>query len=127
MEIRRLLNFYEYCDNPQGTLKLLNEHKRFCQDHTYINIHYPKRQEDGSPPILEFKNFQNSQQHTLMILADTEALLIKVSVDENEDVKTEKEKKTTVQNIHKASCVGMYVNKGLMEKILILNFMERIV
>ena len=96
--------FCEYCDNACGTLKLLNEHKRFCQDYSYITTCYPKKEEDGSPPILEFKNYKNSQQHPIMIMGDTEALLIKVSVDE-------KEQKTFVQNIHKASCVGMYVNR----------------
>ena len=71
--------------------------------------HYPKRQEDGSPPILEFKNHRNSQQHPLMIVADTEALLINVN-EEGEEVDEEKNK-TITECVHEASCVGMHVNR----------------
>ena len=93
--------FCDYCDNGLSSQEELNKHMMYCKDHSFITVKYLPRNKEGGVPLVKFKNTIKMVCHPIMITADFESLLLKVNEKHGEN--------TTRFQVHKASCVGMYI------------------
>ena len=79
----------------------LEEHKLNCKSNSPIRVVMPEKDEEDSPPVLKFKNFQHSFKIPIVVYADFECLLTKVNMKES--------KYTTVNEKHEPMSYCYYV------------------